>query len=108
MSAQLNFRTADSGEAPADLVARFELDGEPQSKARRSAKRGNKIITYSPQSNKIAESEVRSAYLEVTRKVERDDKAFAVRAVDDDHSTATGRGQHAQAHPGRPQRGCMG
>lgn len=83
MSAQLNFLIADSGEAPADLVARFELDGEPQSKARaRSAKRGNKIITYSPQSNKIAESEVRSAYLEVTRKVERsDDKAFAVRAV---------------------------
>lgn len=83
MSEQLNFLIADSGEAPADLIARFELDGEPQSKARaRSAKRGNKIITYSPHANKIAEAAVRSAYLGVTQKVENsDDKAFAVRAI---------------------------
>lgn len=83
MTAQLNFLIADSGEAPADLVARFEIAGEPQSKARaRAAKRGNKIITYSPQANKAAEAEIRAAYLMETRRIEKsDDKAFAVRAI---------------------------
>lgn len=83
MDTPLDFLIVDSGEDRPELIARFEVFGEPQSKARaRTARRGDKIVTYSPTSNRRGEDGIKAAYLEQTRRIETSaDKAFAVRAI---------------------------
>lgn len=83
MTVPMSFLIVDSGERQPELIARFEVEGEPRSKARaRTVRAGNKLRTYSPESNVRAEAVIRQAYLEQTNQVEDStEKTFAVRAT---------------------------